>query len=101
MNFKESIPGCVPEFYRSRQEEQERREDWLMQEQERYLANREKIQAAVESGMPVLDYGGYDQCGDCPHADHDTRTSDDDDFDCVICRNPACLCHRDQTGGGT
>lgn len=101
MYFDEHIPDCVPEFYRAQQEEQERREDRLMQEQEHYQANREKIQAAIASGLSVLDYGGYGPCGDCPHADHDTQTDAEDDFDTVICHNPACRCHRDQAGGST
>ena len=66
MYFNEHLPDCVPEFFRSRQEEQESREDQLMRDRERYLANREKLQAAIVSGLPVLDYGGYDQCSDCP-----------------------------------
>ena len=101
MYFNEHLPDCVPEFFRSRQEEQESREDQLMRDRERYLANREKLQAAIVSGLPVLDYGGYDQCSDCPHADHDTQTDAEDDFDTVICHNPACRCHRDQAGGST
>ena len=101
MYFNESIPNCVPEFYRARQEEQERREDRLMKERAHYMANRGKIKAAIELGLPVLDFGGYAQCGDCPHADHDTQTDAEDDFASVICHNPACRCHREQAGDST
>ena len=99
MYFDEHMPDCVPEFYRAQREEQERREDRLMQEQEHYQANREKIKAAIASGLPVLNFGGYGHCSRCPHADHDTQTDAEDDFDSVICHNPACRCHRKHTGG--
>lgn len=97
MYFDEHLPDCVPEFYRAMHEEQDYYQERQMQDQERYLANREKIKAAIASGLPVLDYGGYDQCDGCPHADHDTQTDAEDDFCSVICHNPACRCHQ---GGG-
>lgn len=100
MYFNEPMPDCVPEFYRSKLEEQERREDRQLREQGRYLANRKIIEAAITSGFPVLNFGGFAQCQDCPCADHDTMTSEDDDFDRVICYNPACRCHRKQAVGG-
>ena len=90
----EPIPGCVPEFYRERQEEQDRRFDLAMQRREAYQANQEKLDAAAEAGLPILDFGGYDACGGCPHADHDTQTGDEDDFCRVICHDPSCRCHR-------
>lgn len=58
-----------------------------------YLANRQKSIAAVASGLPVMDYGGYVSCLDCQTADHDTMTGADDDLRRVICCNPACPCH--------
>lgn len=62
----------------------------LMQMQAHYLANQQKIIAAVSSGLPVLDYGGYGPCLDCQTADHDTMTDANDVFDRVICCNSAC-----------
>ena len=100
MYFNEPMPDCVPEFYRSKLEEQERCEDRQLREQDRYLANRMIIEAAIAAGLPVLNYGGFPQCQTCPHADHDTQTDAEDDFDRVICYNPACQCHKNQTGGG-
>lgn len=97
MYFNEPMPDCVPEFYRSKLEE--RREDKLMQEQNRYQANRVIIEAAIAAGLPVLNFGGFPQCRDCPHADHDTQTDAEDDFDRVICYNPACPCHQGKPGG--
>lgn len=67
--------------------------------QAHYLANRGKINAAVVSGLPILDYGGYALCRYCADADHDTMTDADDDFHRVICCNPDCQCHRNQIGG--
>lgn len=92
--FDEPMPGCVPELYRSRQEDADHKYELLVRRQESYRANRQKLDAAIASGLPVLDYGGYGPCWDCPDADHDIMTSDDDDMCRVICRNPACPHHR-------
>lgn len=92
--FNEPMPDCVPEHYRSLQEDADHQYELQARRQELYRANREKLDAAVASGLPVLDYGGYDACRDCRSADHDTMTSDDDDLDRVICRDPACPRHR-------
>lgn len=94
MYYNESLPNCVPEYYRSLQEEQDRQYDQKMRRQESYQENRRKLDAAVEAGLPILFFGGYDSCRECPHADHDTVTDDDDDICCVICHNPACQCHQ-------
>lgn len=61
--------------------------------QAHYLANQQKIHAAVSSGLPVLDYGGYGPCQHCQSADHDTMTAADDSFQRVICCNPDCQYH--------
>ena len=76
----ESIPDCVPEIYRAWQEERDRRYELTMQRRERYQANRRKLNAAAEAGLPILDFGGYDACGGCPHADDNTQTDDEDDI---------------------
>ena len=89
----EPIPDCVPELIRQRQEEQDRQFDLMMQRRTGYLANQRKIDEALAAGLPILYYGGYYACGKCPQADHDTRTDDKDDLDCVICRYPACPEH--------
>ena len=86
--FNEPMPDCVPEFYRAQQEEREHQHELLMQRQEHYRANQEKINAAVASGLPILSFGGYAPCRECQTADRDTMTGDDDDLDCVICRDP-------------
>ena len=92
--FNEPMPDCVPEYYRSRQEDADHRYELQTRRQELYRANRRKLGAAIASGLPVLDYGGYDACRDCPDADHDTMTDSDDDMCRVICRNPECPRHR-------
>ena len=90
----EPMPNCVPEFYRSREEAASHEFERQMQHQAHYLANREKINAAVKSGLPILDYGGYGPCWSCRTADHDTMTGADDDFNRVICLNPTCPQHK-------
>ena len=92
-HFNEPVPDCVPEYYRAQQEDREHQYELLMQRQEHYRANQEKINAAVTSGLPILLFGGYAPCWVCQTADHDTMTDDDDDFDSVICRNPDCPEH--------
>ena len=88
------MPNCVPEDFRARQEEQDRQYDLAMQRRDCYLENRRKLDSAAGAGLPILNFGGYGSCWECPDADHDTATSDEDDFCCVICRNPACPEHR-------
>lgn len=92
--FSEPIPDCVPEYYRSQQEDADHRYELQARRQGIYKANQRMIDAAIASGLPILDYGGYGPCWECPDAGHDTMTGDDDDFDRVICRNPACPHHR-------
>lgn len=90
----EPIPGCVPELHRAQEEKCDRQYDLKMQRQTHYLVNKQKLDVAAGVGLPILDFGGYNACGECPQADHDTRTDDEDDFDRVICGNPACPWHR-------
>lgn len=89
-----SIPNCVPEYYRSREEAADRRYELQEQQREHYKANQDKIEAAREAGLPLLDFGGYEACWSCKTADHDTQTGEDDDVCCVICHNPSCPQHR-------
>lgn len=90
----EPMPDCVPELYRQQQEEQDRQYDLAVQRRIGYLANQRKIDEALRTGLPILYYGGYYACRECPDADDDTRTDDEDDLDCVICRNPDCPEHK-------
>ncbi len=102
MLFNDPMPNCVPEFYRSQQEAADHEYERQARAREHFAENREKIQAAIASGLPILPYGGYGPCWECPSADHDTMTDAEDDFDCVICRNPACPQHKKhQSEGGS
>lgn len=94
MLFNDRIPNCVPEYYREQQEKLDREYELMVQRKEHYQANQQKLDAAVRSGLPILDYGGYDSCLKCPDADHDTVRGDDDDFCLVICHNPSCTEHK-------
>ena len=88
------IPNCVPEYFREQFEKEEREAQLESEREEHYEANRKKREEAYKAGCPILDYGGYDACLHCEHADHDTQTSFEDDFDSVICHNPDCPEHR-------
>lgn len=92
--FNDPMPGCVPEYYRSRQDDQDHRYERQMQRRAHYLANQAKLDAAAASGLPVLPLRGPGPCWDCQTADHDTMTADDDDIDRVICQDPACPQHQ-------
>ncbi len=94
MLCNDPMPNCVPEFYRARQEAADTRFERQMRAQAHYMANREKIQAVAASGLPILPYGGYGPCWECASADHDTMTGAEDDFDYVICGDPACPQHK-------
>ena len=89
-----SIPNCVPEYYREQQEKLDREYELMERRQEHYQANRQKLDAAARSGLPILDYGGYAPCRKCPDADRDTMRDDDDDICLVICHNPSCPEHK-------
>lgn len=96
--LNEPIPNCVPEYCREQQEKRDHQYELAMQREAHYLANRQKIKAAVGSGLTLLAFGGYGPCCECPSSDHDTMTNADDDIDLVICHNPACPEHnRDST----
>lgn len=84
------MPNCVPEYCREQQEERDRRYDLAMQRRALYLSNKRKLDAAARSGLPVLSFGGYGPCGECPSADHDTMADDEDDTCRVICHAPSC-----------
>ena len=89
----EPIPDCVPEFYREQQEKWDRRYNLVMRRQAHYQANRRKLDATAETGLPVLSFGSYGPCWGCPSADHDTMTDDEDDISSVICHDPSCPEH--------
>lgn len=94
-----TLPNCVPEYYRSLREDEDHQYELRMQREERYAANREKIKAAIASDLPILDYDGYAPCQDCKDADYDTMTDEEDDFGRVICHNPACPLHEAHQAG--
>ena len=94
------MPDCVPEYYREQQEKRDRQYDMAMQRRERYQENQRKLDDAAGAGLPILPFGGYGPCWECPDADHDTATGNDDDFCRVICRDPSCRCHRKRQDGG-
>ncbi len=89
----DSIPNCVPEYFREQQEKYERECELYWQSLEHYKANQKKLKEAYEAGLPILSYGGYDACLHCKDADFDTQTFAEDDMGDVICHNPDCPEH--------
>lgn len=88
------LPNCVPEYFREQFEREEHETQLYWERMEHYNTNKRKMEKAYQSGLPVLLYGGYDDCQSCKDADHDTQTCDDDDICSVICHNPDCLEHK-------
>jgi len=94
MRFFDGIPDCVPEFYRSQREEEERQYELEMRAQEHYSQNKEKLEKAAEEGYPILNYEGYPECIDCKTKDSDTMIFAEDDMGTIICLNKDCVCHK-------
>lgn len=93
MIFKEKMPDCVPEYYRSMEADEQHRYEIYKRKQEGFQRNKKKLEDAQKAGLPLLPYGGYDECWKCPHAEIDTATDEDDDTSVVICHRPDCKCH--------
>lgn len=94
MRFFDEIPNCVPEFYRSQREEEERQYELETKAQEHYNQNKEKLDKAAEEGYPILNYDGYTECYDCKTKDSDTMIFAEDDIGTIICLNKHCVCHK-------
>ena len=91
--YGDSIPNCVPEYFREIIERQQHEEELRWERFDHYQANQKKLDEADKAGLPVLFHGGYDACWKCVDADYDTQRGGDDDFCCVICHNPNCPEH--------
>ena len=91
--YGDSIPNCVPEYFREIIERQQHEEELRWERFDHYQANQKKLDEADKAGLPVLFHGGYDACWKCNAADYDTQRGEDDDFCCVICHNPNCPEH--------
>lgn len=89
-----SLPNCVPEYFREQEEKYERECELHLQRLEHYKANKKKIEFAFATGLPILQYDGYEACQNCKDADFDTQTIENDDMGEVICHNPNCHEHR-------
>lgn len=91
--YRDSIPNCVPEYFREEIEKQQHEEELRWERMEHYRANQTKMDEADKAGLPILPFGGYEACWKCENADHDTQRGEDDDIYCVICHNPNCPEH--------
>lgn len=90
------IPNCVPEYFREKFEKEEHEAELQWNRLEHYNANKQKMEKACKAELPILPYGGYDECQSCKDADHDTQSSEDDDFSYVICHNSGCEKHNSE-----
>lgn len=83
----ESSYGCVAEYNRCCYEEDSRKAERIEKDMEKFRKNREKRKNARKNGYCIISCGDM-KCGNCPHADFDTRRDYDDDMGDVICMAP-------------
>ncbi len=71
--YGDSIPNCVPEYYREMIERQQHEDELRWERFEHYQANQKKLAEADKAGLSVLPFGGYEACCKCGDADYDTQ----------------------------
>ena len=87
----ESIPNCVPEYYRSMFEPDH---DPEIDERNaaRWESNRQNVKRAREAGLCIFCFGECEKCYECTHADNNTEEGPEDDSDAIICRREGGPC---------
>lgn len=85
------IPDCVPEYYRSISEQEEREyEKWLAREKN-YHADKILIENAKIKGFDILcEINCADQCWNCKSRSRSLQTWEDDDMGPFICYKKTC-----------
>lgn len=91
MYFNENMPNCFYEDIRAKEEYESLQYSQSLKRQERYKTNKEKLERAYKLGLPVMKFSESTKCFDCPYADEDTMTDDEDDSCTVICGISVCV----------
>ena len=84
MFFNMGIPNCVPEYYRSQQEEYDRECEKQYEFEERCAMERERVKKREEEGCARLDFPP-DECRSCSQSDEVGCLYPDDDWDSILC----------------
>ena len=80
------IPNCVPEYFRSLQDDYDHEWAMAMERNEYYKQNREYRERRMREGCAELDFYPSD-CESCPHGEEAPARGEDDDFPTMICSN--------------
>ena len=83
MFFNMSIPNCVPEYYRSLQDDYDHECELEMERQEWYNKNKEyRKQKYIEGCNEIM---SSDECNGCIFGEEAMPDSEDDDMPTIIC----------------
>lgn len=80
------IPNCVPEYFRSQQDDYEHECELEMERQKRYRRNREFIRQRQIDGCAEIRFYP-DECEHCQHGEDTPMTSEYDDIPSKLCSN--------------
>lgn len=83
---KTGIPNCVPEYFRSRFEDEAHEYELEMERNEWYEKNRMYRRQKMIEGCNELDFYP-DECGKCPCGEEASPDSEYDDIPVMICSN--------------
>lgn len=85
------IPDCVPEYYRSISEKEEREFEKLLARKEKYHADKMIMKQAKRQGMDILcEIDCADECWNCKSRSKSLQTWEDDDMGYFVCYKKTC-----------
>ncbi len=85
------IPDCVPEYYRSISEKEEREFEKLLAREERYHADKMIMKHAKRRGLDILsEVYCVEECLHCKSRSRSLQTSEDDDMGFFVCMKKEC-----------
>ena len=97
MLYYDSIPDCVPEYFREA-EEARAHEAELRDSMNRFLEkNKEYTDDIVAKGGTLMCFSYPERCESCPFGEEKLSFTPEDDVPGILCKNPDskwCLTHR-------
>lgn len=93
------IPDCVPEYYRSISEQEEREFEKWMAREENYHADKLLMKHAKRRGKDILcGIDCADECWNCKSRSRSLQTSEEDDMGFFVCYKKTCEHKEDEYG---
>ena len=86
MFFNMGIPNCVPEYYRSLQDDYDHECELEMERQMRYEKNKAYIDKRYNEGCWLISFYP-NECEKCEHSEDAPPRGEDDDVPTKICSN--------------